>query len=232
MPVIRQLPSDPTDIVIQGEQIIPPDSSLTQWFILAGEITFSTLKSKPIPEAMIGQSDWYGIKPRTIGPMSFGQAGMIDMLNIGIPEVNSPKIDPIQKWLNNPLEPVITVPSKEVFRSGLIKRITAPTISPTVGQHLMEFYTETTQKWLLSGTTYDSLNARLPGCRVVIMVSSKIKYNPDILSNPVIAETVSDANGDYSIQVTNPGPYQIIAYKAGGTDVAGVTVDTVIPVIG
>ena len=99
MILILPLLPDPTDIVIQGEQIIPPAVPFTQWFVIQGELPLSTLAGQPVPRALVGQSDWYGTLPRTTGPkvMSGGEVAMLD---IGA-KPTDPFVDPIQRWLNS-----------------------------------------------------------------------------------------------------------------------------------
>jgi hypothetical protein len=271
MPIILPILRDPTDIVIQGEQIIPPVSlpiysPVAMTALMEGE--FGALDELPImylPPNLVGQSDWYGILPRQIGPMVFGQAGMIGMLDIGQPKFVSPNIDPIQKLLNDPFPiditgmwfdltpdllgafeatnsrvfpateplgtPVVNIPRGAISRSGIIKNTTLPILPTTVGQHMMEYYTESTQKWFISGATMNSSGVPIGGCRIVVLQTNKIGYNPDAYSNPVIGETISDGDGNYSIQVDYES-FQVLAYLPGSPDLAGVTINTITPTLG
>jgi hypothetical protein len=86
-----------------------------------------------------------------------------------------------------------------------------------------------TRRWFVSGVTRDGSGNPLGSCDVVLMQSDKIMLNPDIMANPIVAQTVSDGSGNYSIQVRAKIPHQAIAYKVGGPDVAGITTETVIP---
>lgn len=276
MPVILPCLPDPTDILVQGEQTVFQSvcvyAPLALNQVIQGEITTSRIPEIPVPSAMIGQHDWYGIKPRKIGPMAFGQAGNIDWLNIGAPVFVSPNIDPIQKWLNapfpidmtgmwfdlsadllgpieasatimetggptvmvpDPMEiPVITIPRGAIWRSGLAKQVTSPVVGASFGSRAwFDSVTETTSRWFISGITKDSVGSPLAGCRVVALLTDKDLVNPDILANPIIAETVSDGSGNYSIQVPGVGPFMIYATLAGSPNKAGITLDSVVPTL-
>jgi hypothetical protein len=101
MRIIVEGPQDPTDYVLQGAVIGDrllggePNSRLP-WFVLQGEIKTAAIAETSIPSAMIGQHDWYGIKPRTVGPMRVG-GGEIVMLDIGQKPVDV-FVDPTQRW--------------------------------------------------------------------------------------------------------------------------------------
>jgi hypothetical protein len=51
MRIILPLLPDPTDIVIQGEQIIPPAVPFTQWFVIQGELP---AKLRDVAELYVG----------------------------------------------------------------------------------------------------------------------------------------------------------------------------------
>lgn len=77
----------------------------------------------------------------------------------------------------------------------------------------------------ISGVTKDSAGAALGGCKVHLI---------DALTDLFLDETVSDASGNFAIPI-NKGLSQLqvttwylVAYKAGGTDVAGTTVNTLV----
>jgi len=85
-------------------------------------------------------------------------------------------------------------------------------------------------RWLIEGVTRDSTGTALGNCRVVAMRSDKIAINQDIQANPVVADLTSDGSGNFSAQVGANVPHQLTGYKAGSPDVAGVTVNNVMPV--
>lgn len=271
MIIIVEVPQDPTDIVLQGAVIgdVPlggEPQSRTPWFIMQGEIRTSAIAEIPVPRDMIGQHDWYGILPRTIGPKVMS-GGEVVMLDIGKKPVNV-FVGPTKKWENSvfavdqsgfgltlydaktigapePLaqymvpepetmgNPVITIPRGAIYRSGLIKRTTVPILPDSFGRHtVVDDFTETTRRWFITGVTKDSVGAPLGNCRVVAMRTDRIGINTDQFSNPILADAISDGNGNFSIQVNTNIPFQLMGYKVGSPDVAGVTVNTVIPTDG
>jgi hypothetical protein len=77
-------------------------------------------------------------------------------------------------------------------------------------------------RYVISGVTRDVNNNPLPGCMVEVYESA---------SNLFRASTVSDANGNYAVDVTSSETgltFQAIAYLPGSPDVAGITVNTLV----
>lgn len=91
--------------------------------------------------------------------------------------------------------------------------------------------TESTSQWIISGQALDSTGTALAGCTVYLLQTGKLVLSPDVFANPVLGITTSDAGGNYSFQVASSIAYQVIAYKPGGTDVAGITRNDVVPVV-
>lgn len=73
----------------------------------------------------------------------------------------------------------------------------------------------------LSGVSRDSTGATLGNCRVMIFRTA---------DNVFIMETTSDANGDWSVSLMAGGPYFQVEYKIGSPDLAGTSVNTLVPV--
>lgn len=94
----------------------------------------------------------------------------------------------------------------------------APAFQPMFGSYKQKFR----GNFSITGTAYDSNNATVSEARIELHDSRSVyEY----------AETVSDGSGNYSFTVPwNSSQYQILAYKTGSPDIAGVTVDTLIPV--
>lgn len=70
----------------------------------------------------------------------------------------------------------------------------------------------------ITGITRDSTGVALGSCRVEML-----RTGGDIF----VGETTSDGSGSFTIQTpNNSGTFYLVAYKAGGTDVAGTTVNT------
>jgi hypothetical protein len=269
MIIILPLLRDPTDIIVQGEQLVydtPPVSILNP--ILQGQVIGNTILSSPIPVVMVGQSELYAV-PTQIGPkvMSGGEVVMID---VGTKTAN-PFVDSTQKWLNSMtlvdatgfrtyLEadllgameanyftnreligdtdnsllgmPTMYMPRTEINASGLAKRVTSSNLPASFMTRSLEPFIDSTEKWFITGTTMDSNSSPVANCRVIVLLTYKIKANSDNYGNPIIGETVSDTNGCYSLQVVYSGPYQVIAYLPGSPDLAGVTVNSIIPTEG
>lgn len=76
-------------------------------------------------------------------------------------------------------------------------------------------------QYTVSGTTRDSLGAPLGGCTVEIF---------ETVSNAFRGGTVSDASGNYSIEITGDRTIALfaVAYLAGLPDLQGTTVNTLI----
>lgn len=70
----------------------------------------------------------------------------------------------------------------------------------------------------LTGVTRDSTGAILAGCRVTLNQG-----------NVIVAEATSDGSGGFTFSNPGSGPFFIVAYKAGSPDVAGTTVNTLLP---
>lgn len=72
----------------------------------------------------------------------------------------------------------------------------------------------------IAGVSRDSAGVVLGTCRVELFATG---------SDQSIAETVSDAGGNFEFGNPGTGPFYIVAYKAGSPDLAGTTVNTLMP---
>ena len=71
----------------------------------------------------------------------------------------------------------------------------------------------------ISGITRDSTGAVLGGVTVQVFETATDRFITEVVSDPT--------TGAYIVPVgIGTGPYYLVAYKAGGTDVAGTTVNT------
>ena len=77
----------------------------------------------------------------------------------------------------------------------------------------------------MQGVTVDEARVPLGNCRVVIFDVGQLA----VTGSPVVAETMSDGSGNYSVAVPGPTALQAIAYKPGSPDVAGITRADVVP---
>lgn len=79
------------------------------------------------------------------------------------------------------------------------------------------------QQWLITGVTRDSAGAVLGNCTVHLF---------NTIDDAEIAQMNSDASGNYSFTIDGNGQQRYaVAYLAGSPDVAGTTVNTLIPVL-
>jgi hypothetical protein len=76
-------------------------------------------------------------------------------------------------------------------------------------------------RWVVNGQTIDSTNAALAGCVVLLFETG---------TNLWRGITLSDTGGNYVIDAAPGVPYFLVWYKAGGPDVAGTSVNTVLAV--
>lgn len=73
----------------------------------------------------------------------------------------------------------------------------------------------------LSGVSKDSTGAALGNCTVMIFRTE---------DRSLVAETISDASGNWSVPMLKGGPFFAVEYKSGSPDVAGTSVNTLVPV--
>jgi hypothetical protein len=79
------------------------------------------------------------------------------------------------------------------------------------------------QKWVISGVTKDSTGANLGNCIVQLFNSNDDTY---------IGEVISDSSGNYQFTLNgNVNPKYAVAYLVGSPDVAGTTVNTLLPTL-
>jgi hypothetical protein len=78
-------------------------------------------------------------------------------------------------------------------------------------------------RWELAGVTKDSTGAVLGGCEVDLFYSNDI-FVSEVLSDPT--------TGVFKFLISpSAGPFYFVAYKPGAPDVAGTTVNTLMPVV-
>ncbi len=262
--ILPSLP-DPTDVVIQGEMWGLDGGRkcpCAEAVLVQGEITTASMPGFPVPRAMIGQHEWYGLKPRKLGPKVYS-GGEVRFEDIGAGPVRV-FVEPAQEWLFStvPLDPVgalctlrdgaivgpmeavnsfivasddmlddtekIQLPRRAIVMSGLNGRRVFPRMPASFygKENARGVITESTQRFVMTGQTLDATGAALGGCRVVMLDTTRIAPGGDI--NPVVAETISDGGGNYSISAPRPMTYQLIAYLPGSPDVAGITRNDVV----
>lgn len=181
MPIILQIPQDPTDMVLQGEQmrisaIDEPVNALTGFSsVVQDEDAFAPMNS-------FIEGNRLSIRRLKNGTLMMRQ-------NAGI-------VTPCGAWIWLDYSPLI---NPAMWHSG---------------------------GWALTGVTRNSAGAALGGCRVMALDVGQIA----ITGAPIVAESISDGSGNYSVPVPLNTAYQVIAYKSGSPDVGGVSLNTITPV--
>ena len=129
--------------------------------------------------------------------------------------------------------PPMTIPRADIANSGALKIFTCPSLPISMNRTLqLSDFVADDGRFIIKGRTLDFAANPLANCTVVVLIVSKLVVNNNNYANPVEATTTSDGSGNYSVDVHGTGPYQVMAYLPGSPDVAGVTLDTVVPVIG
>lgn len=201
MPVIINIPQDPTDLVIAGEQM--------------RAVAFATgVHAAPAPISM-----------QTLIEGDQGALAVLPMVLIG-GEQNY-----LTMTGSYPGGNAVRLQSQglgsQISNNALIATPCGALYPVQLGLHMMDSnFVESSVRWLLSGVTKDSAGATLGNCRVVIFETGRIV----VCCMPVVAETISDGSGNYAVEVPGNTGYQAIAYKPGSPDVAGVTVNTIVPI--
>jgi hypothetical protein len=102
---------------------------------------------------------------------------------------------------------------------------TLPTATSWVNLPLMQCKVGDSKKFMVTGTTYDRLGVTpVEGCRVVAVCPCSMQFGA---KGYIIAETVSDGSGNYSIQVTSRA-VQVYAYLPGSPDRAGISKNNIV----
>lgn len=71
--------------------------------------------------------------------------------------------------------------------------------------------------YAITGITRDANGAALGNCRVELFRT---------IDDSPVSQTTSDANGNFVIPASDLFQHYLVAYKAGGTDVSGTSVNT------
>lgn len=127
------------------------------------------------------------------------------------------------------------VPNIEVLRSpfsGNMAAANAGIATPcgaliaTFGQGLRPAqFVQSAQQWIISGRTLDSGGTPIPTCLVWVFEQGQMFVG----GQAMVAQTISDGSGNYSVAVGRNTNYQAIGYKRGTPDLVGVTIDEVTP---
>lgn len=211
MPIIRIPVNDPADLVMQGEQLRAASflTSVSGWGLLAG----SADMMNTLPFLLVEAEDEEA-------------TGMIA----------------------NGLVPYARLRSIE---NGACMSANCGIVTPTGAMIYMDYslistFVEASVLWALTGVTRDyTTQTAIAGCEVdahevgrlaVAAGSSRTYYstgNPNPIqfegNQSLVGQTISDGSGNYTIRVGTNTAYQLVAYKAGSPDIAGITRQDVTP---
>lgn len=189
MPVILNVPQDPTDLVIAGEQL---RQSVMDFPVALGAPMFEPPISRFF--SLVGDEDGYP-------PMNTfleGNRVSIRRAKSGEMQVRDQAgiATPCGAWISNDWSPLVNP------------------------------FEQATDRWLISGVTKDDAGSPLGNCRVVALETGRIQKD----GSAIVGETISDGSGNYTIEVPMNTAYEVIAYKPGSPDVAGITRNDIVPV--
>lgn len=213
MPVICYIPPDPTDLVMQGESMrvgitpleYPPAAAAPMLPAISGPLGFSSMLSDEdgfLPMNSFVEGNRLAIRRANNGQLQI-------RANAGISTTSG-------AWIVSDFNPL-----------------------------LMTSYWAS-NRWTLTGVTRDSTGAPLGTCVVKVHETGRLAVlssppktfdsaanpNPMRWDDPIsmVAETISDGSGNYSVEVPMNTAYQATGYKAGAPDVAGITRNDITPV--
>jgi hypothetical protein len=93
--------ADPTDQIVQNEMTVFGNAFTSAFSYWIPEQGVENMKGFPVPRALVGQHEWYGLLPRKLGPMAlFG--GEVVFPEIGDLTVPAP-VDRGIAWINQNL---------------------------------------------------------------------------------------------------------------------------------
>lgn len=102
--MILPLLPDPTDIIVQNEMTVfgvTYPMALYDAVCPMGEDVVPDVNDVPpivIPRGMVGQHEWYGLKPRKLGPYTLQPSGEIAFFDVGDP-AQPIVVEPVTGWL-------------------------------------------------------------------------------------------------------------------------------------
>ena len=100
---------------------------------------------------------------------------------------------------------------------------TAPFGNKKSGAQFNSIRNQVRSLWLITGVTKDSAGNPIGSCTVTLFKTA---------DNMPTATQVSDSSGNYAFSIDgNSQARFVVSYKAGAPDVAGTTVNTLIPVL-
>ena len=105
-----------------------------------------------------------------------------------------------------------------MFRAPTNTSLPNPANTPAKEERVWDrVYASTGENMVLSGVSRDNSGATLGNCQVLVFRTS---------DKALVAETISDGSGNWSIRMMEAGAMFLVLYKAGGTPVAGTSLNT------
>lgn len=206
MPVITWLVPDPTDLVIQGEEL--------RLNALGGSVLASQLG--PLQAAKVERFA-AGCSPLIL---EIAENGIVVAGDQGYAPMH-PDFTPYHCRLRSRFQrSMIAVNAVICTPCGTIVPFDAG-----LSGMLINNFVQNTARWQIVGVTRDSAGTALGICRVVMLELGRIAVG----EMPIVAETTSDGSGNYTIEVALNTAHQAISYKDGSPDVAGISVDSLTP---
>lgn len=228
--------------------------------MVAGWSPLGDMPEMPLPRTAISWNVLLGFVPGSVGPVRYYHefvaipiAGGVRENPVGaiVPEMalsnqvpvmpypinyDSAQLmeDPQPEMVDETLEkmPSPGVPNAtNAFACGFRKKWNAVQGLPRQMTGQIELWVESSSRFVVSGRTLDKDGLTLGACSVVAMETGKVLPSTNPNANPVVATTTSDSSGNYVVQVQKNVPHWLLAYKDGSPDVAGLTVDTVVPAV-
>lgn len=208
MPVILWVPPDPTDLVIQGEEM--------RRAAVSNDVLGMQLG--PLRAQYIDQ-----------------RAAALSPLILDAVEPNS-LLPGFQIY--PPMHPDFTpydTRQMNIFDGTLI-RANASVCTPCgaiwpanfgASGILINNYVQATDRFAITGVTRDSAGSALGNCDVTVFEMGRIAVD----GAPVVGQTISDGSGNYSVPVPMNTYYEVIVHLSGSPDRAGISLRTVTPVV-
>lgn len=151
---------------------------------------------------------WPGIQARNLYKPPAGFVAVPNTANPGYPfsaatlDGGRGKVAPRPRNMDNPGMPFSSV-------KWPVQTVAQPFTEPRRALELRG-----TLNMVLSGVSRDSTGATLGNCQVLVF------RNED---RSLVAETTSDASGNWSVSLLKGGPFFLVEYKAGSPDVFGTS---------
>jgi len=200
MPVIRYIPQDPFDLVIQGDQMraVAVKSMVG---MVAAPIVLSLLLSGPIATS----------------PVIAGEQNYLTTF-LGADTCGGYVVPTVEVLQGLSDGSIVSANAKICTPTGAV-------VPFEIGRRLMTDFVQASNVFTLTGQTLDKTGAALANCQ--ISVEEVARQYIGGMQEAVIG--VSDGSGNYSVILPMNTAYQVEAYLAGSPDLVGITTNKVTP---